>query len=65
MVTPKQEIQAFVERLPDDATWEEVQYHIYVRQKIERALEDVKHGRTFSHEEVKAEMQKWLTSSMD
>ena len=38
--------------LPDDLTWEDLQYHIYVRQKLELAEEDIKAGRVFSQKEV-------------
>ena len=45
---------------PDDASLEDIQYHIYVRQKILRGLEDIKAGRTLSEEEFEARMSKWL-----
>lgn len=48
------------EPLPDDASFEDVQYHNYVRQKIERGLEDVAAGRTFSEEELDRRMAKWF-----
>jgi hypothetical protein len=36
MPTAKEEIRRLIETLPDDATWEDVQYSIYVRERIER-----------------------------
>jgi len=51
--------------LPEDASLEDIQYHIYVRQKIEQGLADVEAGRVISHAEVQHEVQqrlaKWLT----
>ena len=41
-----------LDALPDELTWEDLQYHIYVRQKIERAMQGLEAGRTFSQEEV-------------
>lgn len=41
-----------VKELPDDCTLEDVQYELYVRQKIERSMEAVAAGRVHSHEQV-------------
>jgi hypothetical protein len=49
----KSEALRLVERLPDDATWEDLMYEIYVRQAIEAGLDDSREGRTFSVEEVR------------
>jgi hypothetical protein len=45
-LTVKEEARRLVERLSDDATWEDVQYVIYVRQAIESGLKDSREGRT-------------------
>jgi len=50
-----------LENLPEDASLEDIQYHIYVRQKIEQGLEDVAAGRVISHEEVQRRLAKWLS----
>lgn len=44
-----------VRDLPDDATWADLQYRLYVREKIERGLADIEAGRVVSHEEILAE----------
>lgn len=51
----KDAMRRMLDRLPDDLTWEDLQYHIYVRQKIEAGLKDLDEGRTVSHEEVMRE----------
>ncbi len=61
METPKQQVQEILEKLPEDASLEDIQYHIYVRQKIEQGLEDVSAGRVVSHEEVQRRLAKWLS----
>ncbi len=38
--TVKEEGRRLVDRLPDDATWEDIQYEVYVRQAIEAGLKD-------------------------
>jgi predicted transcriptional regulator len=45
---------------PDGASFEDIQYHFYVREKIERGLQDVEEGRIVSEEEMERTMQKWL-----
>jgi hypothetical protein len=42
----KEEALRLVERLPADATWEDLQYEIYVRQAVEAGLKDSREGRT-------------------
>jgi predicted transcriptional regulator len=49
----KEEMRKITERLPDDATWEDLQYQIYVRQAIEAGLKDSKAGRVVSLEEAR------------
>ncbi len=60
MQTAKQEVKEILSRLPDDTTLEDIQYHLYVLQKIERGLDDVRKGRVYSHEEIEKRMSKWL-----
>jgi len=56
----KEEVQKILKQLPDDSSFEDIQYHIYVREKIERGLRDVKEGRTLDQKEVERKMAKWL-----
>jgi predicted transcriptional regulator len=50
----KQEARRLVEKLPEDATWDDLVYQIYVRQAIEAGLEDSEAGRTVDVKEVRA-----------
>ena len=45
--------KAVLESLPDDATWEDVQYHLYVRQQIAAGLEDEAAGRLIDSDEMR------------
>ncbi|MDZ7778961.1 MAG: hypothetical protein U5R14_03355 [Gemmatimonadota bacterium] len=57
----KETVRDLLERLPDDCTLEDVLYHLYVIQAVERGLEDAEAGRTVSHEEVAEELRrKWV-----
>lgn len=60
MQTAKQEFKEILARLPDDCTIEDIQYHLYVLQKIEHGLKDAKEGRLYSQEEVEGRMSRWL-----
>lgn len=60
MSTPKEEVRKLLEKLPDESSYEDIQYHIYVREKIERGLQNVQEGRIVSHDEVVRRAAKWL-----
>ena len=47
-----------LQQLPDDSSLEEIQYHLYVRQKVQRGLHDVEQGNVYSQEEVEKRMEK-------
>ena len=55
----KEEVRRILEVIPDNASFEDIQYHIYVREKIDRGLKDVKEGRVLSQEEVERRMRQW------
>jgi predicted transcriptional regulator len=59
MGSAKDEVRRIPERIPDNASFEDIQYHIYVREKIDRGLEDIEQGRVISQEEVERRMRKW------
>jgi predicted transcriptional regulator len=59
METAKEQVQKILETLPDDASLEDIQYHIYVRQKVEQGLADGDAGRVISHEEAMKRLEKW------
>ena len=60
METAKRQALTLIQNLPDDSTLEDIQYHLYVREKVERGLNDLKSRRTLSQRDVEARMQKWL-----
>lgn len=60
MQPAKEQVKELLDVLPDDASFEDIQYHIYVRQKIEQGIEDADAGRVLSHAEVVRRMAKWL-----
>lgn len=39
MSTAKNEVQALLEKLPDNCTLDDIQYHLYVVEKVHREIE--------------------------
>ncbi len=60
MNTAKEQVRKMLDQLPDDASFEDIQYHIYVREKIEHGLKDIQEGRVLTQDEVEERMSKWL-----
>jgi predicted transcriptional regulator len=61
MASVKEEVRRMIESLPDDATWEDVQYSIYVRERIERGRREAADGKLLDEDEVERRMKPWLT----
>ena len=61
MSTVKEEVKTLLERLPDDCTMEDIQYHLYVLEKIQKGIERAEKEGTISHEEAKKRLSKWIT----
>lgn len=50
----KDEARRLVEELPEDASWDDLMYKIYVRQAVESGLSDSEAGRTIDVKEIRA-----------
>lgn len=61
METAKEQVRQILQNLPEDASLEDIQYHIYVCQKIQQGVDDDEAGRVISHAEVQERLAKWLT----
>jgi hypothetical protein len=42
-----------IEKMPDNATWDDLMYEIYVRQAIESGLKDSENGRTIDVKDIR------------
>lgn len=49
-----------LDALPEDASLEDIQYHIYVKQKVDRGLADAEAGRVLDQHQVEERLGKWL-----
>jgi len=60
----KEEIIALIRNLPEDATIDDIMYHLYVKKKILMGINEVELGKVIPHEQVmenaKKRLEKWL-----
>lgn len=61
MNTTKEEVRSLLHRLPEDCTLEDVQYHLYVLEKVQRGIERAEKEGTILHEEVERRFGKWIS----
>ena len=52
MNTVKQALQTLIDELPEDCTFEDAQYQLYVIEKINRGIERAGHGQTTTQDEM-------------
>ena len=60
MNTAKDEVRQLLDRVPDDASLEDIQYHIYVCQKLNHGLTAADQGHVLTQDEVERRMARWL-----
>lgn len=56
MANAKESVQQTLNHLSDKASWDDIMYELYVKQKIEAGLKAVDDGRTITHEEMKRKL---------
>lgn len=61
MSTVKEEVKALLDKLPDDCSLEDVQYHLYVVEKINRGINRAEKEGTLGQDEVEKKLSKWTT----
>ena len=60
MNTAKSEVASMLESLPDDSSLEDIQYHLYVLEKVKRGVERAEIEGTLTHSEATQRLGKWL-----
>jgi len=56
MSAVKEEAKKLIDTLPEQATWDDVMYELYVKQKLQKALDEAAAGKVVSHENAKQEL---------
>lgn len=59
--TTKQAVIEMIERLPDDASVEDIMAELYFRRKVDEGLRQLDAGEGIDHEEAKRRLGKWLS----
>ena len=58
VATIKENAKMLINSLPNDSTWDDIMYEIYVKQKIEKGLKEIRSGKIISHSGVKRALGK-------
>ena len=61
MSTAKEDVKALLDKLPDDCSLEDVQYHLYVVEKIHRGINRAEKEGVLSQDEVERKLDKWTS----
>ena len=59
MSPAKETVIRLIESLPDDCTFDDVHYYLYVNEKIERGLAAIDAGHVVSQEEAERRIRIW------
>ncbi|MCB4784262.1 MAG: hypothetical protein LGB69_06740 [Sulfurovum sp.] len=49
-----------IQNLPENCTYEDIQYHLYVVEKIKNGISRAENGEVSSHQDAKQRMDKWF-----
>ena len=60
MGTAKEDVSALLEKLPEGCTLEEIQYHLYVLEKVQSGLAAADSQGTLTQDEAEKRLAKWL-----
>jgi len=61
MSTAKEEVKVLLDKLPDDCSLEDIQYHLYVVEKIHRGIDRARMEGALSQNEVERKLAKWTS----
>ncbi|MDD3651999.1 hypothetical protein [Immundisolibacter sp.] len=59
MSTAKDEARALLDKLPDDCSLEDIQYHLYVVEKIHQGIRRAQTEGTISQDEAERAFDRW------
>ncbi len=57
----KEEVGELLKNLPDDCTLEDIQYHLYVLEKVRRGLARADAEGTLSQQQAEQRLARWLS----
>jgi hypothetical protein len=60
MAKAKEAVRRLLDELPDEASFEDIQYHIYVQEALQLGLDAAARGDLVSQDDIERRMAKWL-----
>ena len=61
MSTAKEEVESLLDKLPDSCSIEDIQYHLYVMEKVRHGLDVADQQGTLTQQEAEERLSTWLT----
>lgn len=61
MATAKDVVESLLHKLPDSCSIEDIQYHLYVIEKVRNGLEAADRQGAVTQEEAEERLGEWLT----
>ena len=59
MINVNSEVSQLLNKLPDNCTIEDIQYHLYVIEKIRKGIESAESNGALDQKEVENRLKKW------
>ena len=60
MATAKEVAREVLDRLPDDCSLDDIQYHLYVCRMIEEGRKEIRDGQYITQEQIEQDLAQWL-----
>ncbi|MEA2109043.1 MAG: hypothetical protein U9P07_06450 [Pseudomonadota bacterium] len=58
--TEKLEAENLIQNLPDESTFEDIQYHLYIAEKLKNARQQIKDKKIHSQPAVVKRLDRWI-----
>lgn len=59
----KQQAMGMLEKMPEDASLEDILDELYLLAQVEAGIRDAAEGRVIPHEEMKRQVDQWLQNT--
>jgi len=60
-MTVKEQVRKIIEELPDECSVEDVQYQLFLIEKVRRGLKSIDEGKGIPHDQVRKQFASWAT----
>ena len=60
MNTPKESLAELVPKLPDDVSFDDIMYRLFILTRLDQARREAEAGDVVEHEEVERLMEQWI-----